>query len=475
MGEAPEVPTPQPETLHDDDSTSREPFYGQNLDVGPSLRRVRMDDEVQRIVQQAREMERNPGTWRKPIETAVDHFDQEGYFVDGMGPRVFTIAQARASGTGAAIEYLPVLGVDGFIVRGWSHLLAGWWRLGKSELMTATVLPWLRLGEKVLWITEEPDSIWVDRAAMVDEIYDPVPWENLTLMDALSAPPKELLEKASELAEDIVIVDTIREVCGIESMKDDDAVHRAMGPWLRRLRDDHTTSIYIAQHRKAAGVQGERVMGSVTLPAKFDIVLELETVEGHERQRQLTARRRRRATAPLTYEMDDDDRIIVVPDGRSRSRVEVEAAVLAQVGAEPLTTAEVRRRMTPQPSLDSVLRALTACAKDSRILRDPPIGENAWRRTVRWFTPASTAGKLPQDLHTRLGEITAVESVAADSPSTAARTPGSDDALKDARCPECHCVGWLKRSAGGLLCHACKTLSPLTLLRGAAIPARQSL
>jgi hypothetical protein len=229
-GEAPGK-APQPDRLQDDDTPD-------DIDVGPNLRALRWDMEVQEIVRESREMERSPGTWRKPAPGQVEHFDREGYFVDGIGPRVFTIASARAGATGDAIQYLPVLGVDGFIVRGWSHLLAGWWRLGKSELMAATVLPWLRLGEKVLWITEEPDSIWVDRAAMFDEIYDPVPWEHLTLMDALSAPPSELLEKASALAEDVVIIDTIREVCGIESMKDDDAVHRAMGPWLRRLRDE---------------------------------------------------------------------------------------------------------------------------------------------------------------------------------------------------------------------------------------------
>jgi hypothetical protein len=299
--------------------------------------------------------------------------------------------------------------------------------------MAAVIPPWLRLGMRLLWITEEPDSVWADRADMFAEIYDPIPWEHLTLVDALSASPAELLQVAADFDGDVVIVDTVREVCGIESMKDDDAVHRAMTPWLHALRDGDKTSIYIAQHRKAAGEQGERVMGSVTLPAKFDIVLELESVEGHERQRRLTARRRRRATAPLTYEMDDDDRIVVVPDGRSRGRVEVEAAVVSQViaSAEPLTTAEVRRRMTPQPSLDSVLRALTTAAKDGRVLRDPPIAEDAWRRTVRWFAPASTAGKLPQDLHTRLGEISAVDSVAVDlaanTPSTTAGDAPSAD------------------------------------------------
>lgn len=35
----------------------------------------------------------------------------------------------------------------------------------------------------------------------------------------------------------------------------------------------------------------------------------------------------------------------------------------------------------------------------------------------------------------------------------------SRDVLSDVRCPECGCFGWLKRTAGGYLCSACKTLS----------------
>ena len=46
----------------------------------------------------------------------------------------------------------------------------------------------------------------------------------------------------------------------------------------------------------------------------------------------------------------------------------------------------------------------------------------------------------------------------------AGRDPASVS-LIDARCPECGAVGWLKRSAGGYLCRACKTLAPLDASR----------
>jgi Bifunctional DNA primase/polymerase, N-terminal len=329
------------------------------------------------------------------------------------GPRVFSIAEARLHSKDS-LEYLPVLGADGYIVKAWSHLLAGWWRLGKSELMAATVLPWLRAGLRVVWLTEEPDSIWADRADTCDEIYAAVPWENLILIDAMSATPAELLDKAASIECDVVIVDTIREVCGIGAMKNDDEIRSAVSPWVRRLRG--RTLIFIAQHRKSAGERGERVEGSVALPSMMDVVLELEAVDGHDRQRRLTVRRRRAQTAPLTVEMDDDDRIVVVPDARSRGRVETEAAVLFAVNAStgPLTTGEVRSGMSPKPSRDTVHRALIALAEAGTILREPPIAEAARRRTVKWQSAAAAQLDLPQNSIPPYVEFGAEDGVAED-------------------------------------------------------------
>jgi hypothetical protein len=335
---------------------------------------------------------------------------------DVDAPRMFTIAEARLR-LPESLEHLPLLGADGYIVKGWTHLLAGWWRLGKSELMAAAILPWLRLGHRVLWITEETDSIWADRADAADDLYGNVPWDRLVLMDAYSGTPASRLERAASTEADVIIVDTVREVCQITSMRDDDAVRAAVSPWLRMLRDGRRTLIFIAQHRKAAGERGERVEGSVALPSMMDVVLELDAVEGHERQRRLTVRRRRSQTAALLFAMDDEDRLVVVPDQRSRSRVESEAAALAVVSAsdEPLTTAEVRRRMTPRPSPDTALRVLTDLAMAGRVLRDPPVTEAAHRRTVRWHSAASKQLPLPQNSTLLRGEFAAVDSSAVDS------------------------------------------------------------
>jgi Bifunctional DNA primase/polymerase, N-terminal len=338
------------------------------------------------------------------------------------GPRVYTIAEARLR-VQESLEHLPVLGIDGYVVRGWSHLLAGWWRLGKSEFAAAVILPWLRSGLRVLWITEEPDSLWVHRADSFDEVYEPIPWERLTLVDAMSAPAPELLDRVVSIEADVVIADTVREVCGINSMRDDDEVRAKVGPWVRRLRDGQRTLLFLTQHRKSAGEHGERVEGSVALPSMMDVVLELEYVAGQENRRRLNVRRRGAQTLPLVYEMDDLGRMVVIPDARSRSRQEAEAAALFVVNEStaPLTSIQVRRQMIPA-SRDTVRRALTTLAEKGLILRDPPITEDAGRRTVTWSPAPADHLDLAQNFTPHRVEFTAPEGVAPDGDVSGALT-----------------------------------------------------
>lgn len=301
--------------------------------------------------------------------------------------RRFSIADARQR-VEERVETLPLLGRDGYFVRGWTHLVAGWWRLGKTETLAAIVLPWLRLGERVLWITEEPDSVWADRAEEADEIYAPTPWERLTLVDALSADAPALLEDAAtDTGWTILVADTIREVCGIASMKNDDEVVGAVTPWLRRLRDGNRTLIFLAQHRKMEGELGSRIAGTHALPAKFDIVMELDSVKDRDHLRKLSVRRRRESVPPITLSMDEEQRITVLPDGRSRTRVSLEQATVDAVAASPtpLTTAAVRTLLADlKPSRATLKRALYSLAEAGRIVRDPPLDQPAERLTVQW-------------------------------------------------------------------------------------------
>src|SRR5262245_9578326 len=71
----------------------------------------------------------------------------------------------------AHMDYLPLLGHDGYVVRGWSHLVAGYPRSGKTELLVACCRDWLTMGETVLYFTEEPKEIWCSRLARAKDAW----------------------------------------------------------------------------------------------------------------------------------------------------------------------------------------------------------------------------------------------------------------------------------------------------------------
>lgn len=137
---------------------------------------------------------------------------------------------------------------------------------------------------------------------------------------------------------------------------------------------------------------------------------------------------------------------------------------IVNAATDSLTTAEVARRMTPKPSRDTVLRALTTHAESGQILRDPPIGEAATRRTVTWRGKTVEQGNLPQDPHTHMGEISAADDIAAVTASSDTQIGRPIDILQETRCPVCGCIGWLKPAPGGYLCKPCGTLHPLHLV-----------
>src|SRR5439155_148454 len=58
------------------------------------------------------------------------------------------------------MPYLPLLGRDGYIVAGWSHLISSFPRRGKTELLYQSIRAWLQAGHTVLYLSEEPRTVW---------------------------------------------------------------------------------------------------------------------------------------------------------------------------------------------------------------------------------------------------------------------------------------------------------------------------
>ena len=170
-----------------------------------------------------------------------------------------------------ALEYLPLLGRDGYFVVGWSHILAGYPRTGKTELLVASLREWLRLGQRVLFFTEEPREMWRQRLHQHQG-----PWGGLQLVFALCQPPDEILARMVAGKETVVVIDTLRNL-GIlgEDECDNSAIAAAIAPWVAASRRHGKTLVMSHHMRKGAGEHGEGISGGHALFGAVDVALEL--------------------------------------------------------------------------------------------------------------------------------------------------------------------------------------------------------
>ncbi|HEY8415598.1 MAG TPA: AAA family ATPase, partial [Thermaerobacter sp.] len=281
---------------------------------------------------------------------------------------------------------LPFLGVSGYIIEGWSHLVAGLPKAGKTETIFASVMEWLRLGYKVLWLTEESKKVWVERLRRNIEIPP-----GLRIVFGLGTKPDVLLERAASGDEQVVIVDTIRHLAGIRDEADNAEIARVIGAWEAALKDK--TRIYVHHLRKDGGDHGLAVAGGTMLVGAVDRVLQLEHDPNDSRRRRVVKVISRISDMPdLLIGLDENGRPIALGD---RSAVELESlaesvlAVLEEAALEDedgegwLTTRQVRDRLDePKPSKEQVLRALNLLRQRGEVDRDPP--EGGERKTHRW-------------------------------------------------------------------------------------------
>jgi hypothetical protein len=308
---------------------------------------------------------------------------------------------------------LPLLGQDGYILEGWSHLLAGYPKAGKTELLYAFVRGWVRAGHTVLYITEESERVWQYRLAR-----DPALPRGLTLVFALGEQPDQLLERAAFGSEEIVVVDTIRSLLGIADESDNAEIARVVGEWEAALRGK--TRIYVHHLRKSLGDHGLAVAGGTMLVGAVDRVLELRHDELDANRRVLRVISRIVGAPDLLLGLDSDGWPIVLGDPATVELERVMAACLDVLESENwLKTSEVRDRLPePRPSHNQLLKALRELWQQGVIERDP--AEDRQRATHRWrLLPTAHP-----DLHFTHRKTSRVKEDRASLPQTSLHTVG---------------------------------------------------
>jgi hypothetical protein len=304
---------------------------------------------------------------------------------------------AAAGPVERTLPSMPFLGQNGYIIRGWSHVLSGYPRAGKTELAVALVREWLDLGEEVLYITEEPLSIWQARLRSI-----PGDWSGLTVVFGLSEDPDTPLQRAFAKNGTIVIIDTIRSLLQIRDENDNSELARVLSPWIAAARRAGATFIALHHNRKGGGEHGEGIAGGHALLGLFDMGLELERDRGGDRRRVIRPHARLVQPLELLYEQNEAGSFRALGDPRSVTRDEVKERVRSILTEAWQTTAEVREALDePRPSDEQLRLTLKSLATSGEVERAPSISEAAQGKTHRWRlsqpvpTPAAASPTSP--------------------------------------------------------------------------------
>ncbi len=323
------------------------------------------------------------GTDRLPWEAAASASVRFDYIYPSVEPnRTVGLVEVRASDLqakaregGPTLESLPLLGRPGYLFRGLSHLLSGYPKVGKSELLVRVVAEW---AESVLWITEEPRRVWEARLAGL-----PYDYGHVTLVFGLGASREVLLQRVAQGTELVVIIDTDK-LLGIEDFNDQAEVTAALVPFLTACRERGKTLIVTHHERKGGGLHGEGIAGSHAFLALVDVGLELLPDPHAGRRRLIRGYGRVVAIPELVYELMEDGSMVALGEPEALSLEATKDRVLALLTEEWQTLREIMAGFgDPRPSEDQVRRALNALVGEGKADRDPPLGVQG-NRAHRW-------------------------------------------------------------------------------------------
>ena len=298
------------------------------------------------------------------------------------------LSHLRGTGAGAPPPSLPLLAQPGYIIEGWSHLLAGYPRCGKSELLVRLCREWLARGKRVAYFTEEPRSIWEHRLGNLPGPgagSGPEGWAGLRVCFALGTALDVLFERAFGGDEEVVVIDTMRNLLQLEDETDNSRIALVLNPWIAGARASGKTLVMAHHMRKGVSENGEGIAGGHALLGTFDVALEILRDEGISRRRRIRCYARLISPREMVYEMDEEGNMRYLGHPDALKLDEVESRILVVLGDQWRKTREVRDALgEPLPSVEQVRIALTQLARRGDVERDPPADESARRHTVHW-------------------------------------------------------------------------------------------
>jgi len=294
------------------------------------------------------------------------------------------VLQAETTAQGIPpVTFKPFLGRDGYVVKGWSHLVAAFPKTGKTEVMVRALADWP--DDMVLYVTEEPKSVWQARLLNL-----PAKFSHVSLFFGLGVQPGEIFERIKSGNETVFILDTIRNLLGLADETDNSAMARALIPYIAVAREQEKTIFFLHHDRKGGGEHGEGIAGAHAFLAVVDIALEIKRDGPEDSRCRLLRGWGRVVEIPrLIYELRDDGSMVALGSPALVTLGEVKNRVWSVLDDEFEKTKSIRGHIDdPKPSEDQLLKALEELAQEGKTERDPPFSEGKrqgarykWRRS----------------------------------------------------------------------------------------------
>jgi DnaB helicase-like protein/AAA domain-containing protein len=336
----------------------------QNVDAGsPEAVEARLGELAERLP--------------KPI------IDSPTYIETSYNNRIVTAADLLASPESDQLWW-PLWGQSGLIGPGIATLMSGHSKIaGKSTSVSIGLRDLSRSNPdvRILWLSEEPRSIWRKRFG----IWGAMPWK---LLFADGTPWSVVLREIEREDAHIVVVDTLRSFAGIVDENDAAKVVAAVQPLVLITRRGNVGVIALHHLRKSEGEEGLAHAGNTALVALMDVALELRR-DQHSSVRRIVHAVSRFDETPraLALELRDGNIVSLGPPEAVALEEVAERiwAILPAVPAEALKPAEIRARLDePQPSAEQIGRALHLLEATNKA---DCFGKGVRGDPQRWYRP----------------------------------------------------------------------------------------
>lgn len=236
---------------------------------------------------------------------------------------------------------------------------------------------------RILWITEEPRSLWRARVRRFPELASP----SLILIFASGRPWSELLADLRREEADVVIVDTLRAVCGIIDENDQAAVTAVIQPLIFVTRQKGWALVLVHHLRKSAADVGLGHAGSHALVGLVDVAVELHRDRHAATRRICKAVSRFDATPPDWVAELRGNELHALGDSASLAAAEITRRVEAVLDEVPRRREEIAALLEPAPSRGALHAALATLLREEKAVRE---GRGTKGDPHRWSVPSKS-------------------------------------------------------------------------------------